>query len=80
LVFFLIWVPPPPPPPSILVLRRPPLTVEKVHAEQEAKAIVHNGAAMGSQEKAAEAAACEAREQNLSEAGQLGGGARDGGR
>jgi hypothetical protein len=54
--------------------------VEKVHAEQEAKAIVHNGAAMGSQEKAAEAAACEAREQNLSEAGQLGGGARDGGR
>jgi hypothetical protein len=53
---------------------------EKVREVKEAKAIGDDGAGVGSREKAAEAAACEAGEQELREAAQLGGGARNGGR
>jgi hypothetical protein len=53
---------------------------EKIREVQEAKAIGDDGASVGSREKAAKAAACEAGEQDLREAAQLGRGARDGGR
>lgn len=53
---------------------------EKVREVKEAKAIGDDGAGVGGREKAAEAAACEAGEQELREAAQLGGGARNGGR
>jgi hypothetical protein len=53
---------------------------EKVREVKEAKAIGDDGAGVGGREKAAEAAACEAGEQDLREAAQLGGGARNGGR